>query len=78
MIYVWDMLKGETLRELSVSSFILRLCLTPLGKFVSFTLLDGTLLLYETLTGIVWRTENIDGKHSGVAIALTNYVMEVA
>jgi hypothetical protein len=48
-----------------------------MAKFVASTLLDGTIILYETLTGITWRTEKIDGKHSGISIANTNYMMEV-
>ena len=48
-----------------------------MAKFLSATLIDGTSLLYETLTGITWRTERIDGKHSGISIANTNYMMEV-
>ena len=48
-----------------------------MGKFLSTTLIDGSLILYETITGITWRSENIDGKHTGVAVASTNYMMEV-
>jgi hypothetical protein len=49
-----------------------------MGKFLSLNLLDGSLVLYETLTGVTWRTEKIDGKHSGLAIACSNNIMEVA
>jgi hypothetical protein len=55
----------------------MRVNITPMGKFVGITTLEGSVSLYETLTGITWRTERIDGKHSGVAIANTNYIMEV-
>lgn len=48
-----------------------------MAKFFSATLLDGTLILYETVTGIIWRSEKIDGKHSGVGIGMTNYLMEL-
>lgn len=77
MIYVWDLNRGQAIREISVASYLVRVSMTPMGKFISSTLLDGTLMLYETITGITWRTEHIDGKHSGVAIASTNYMMEV-
>jgi hypothetical protein len=49
-----------------------------MGKFLAATLLDGSFVLYETLTNITWRTEKIDGKHSGVAIANTNIMIEVS
>jgi hypothetical protein len=77
MIYLWDLNRGQAIREINVASFIVKVCLTPMGKFMSATLLDGTLMLYETITGITWRSEHIDGKHSGVAIASSNYMMEV-
>ncbi len=48
-----------------------------MAKFVTATLIDGSMILYETLTSITWRTERIDGKHSGIAISNTNYIMEV-
>ncbi len=48
-----------------------------MGKFLSVTLLDGTIMLYETLTGIIWRSEKIDGKHSGVTTVNTNFIMEM-
>lgn len=41
------------------------------------TMLDGSLSLYETITGVTWRTEKMDGKHSGVAVIASNYIMEV-
>jgi hypothetical protein len=77
MIYLWDFQKVEVLREISMPSMISRVSLTPMAKFISLTMIDGTLILYETLTGISWRTERIDGKHSGIAIANTSYMMEV-
>jgi WD40 repeat protein len=77
MIYLWDFQKVEVLREISMPSMISRVSLTPMAKFISVTMIDGTLILYETLTGITWRTERIDGKHSGIAITNTNYMMEV-
>lgn len=76
MIYLWDFIKANVIREVNLSSFIVRVNLTPMGKFVAMTTLEGAVSLYETLTGITWRTERIDGKHSGVAIANTNYIME--
>lgn len=66
------------IRDFTLQSFIVRASLTPMGKFLSLNLLDGSLVLYETLTGVTWRTEKIDGKHSGVAIACSNNIMEVA
>ncbi len=78
MIYIWDMLRGEPVRELNVASFVQKVCLTPMAKFASVTLLDGTLILYETLTAITWRSERLDGKHTGVGVGLTNYLMEIA
>jgi hypothetical protein len=77
MIYLWDLSRGQAIREISVASYLVRVNLTPMGKFLSSTLLDGSLILYETITGITWRSEHIDGKHSGVAVASTNYMMEV-
>lgn len=65
------------MRVLSFASFILKTSLTAMGKFLTITLLDGSLVLYETLTGVTWRTEKIDGKHSGVATIPTNFIMEV-
>ncbi len=56
---------------------ISRVSLTPMAKFLSVSLIDGTSILYETLTGITWRTEMIDGKHSGIYASNTNYMMEV-
>jgi hypothetical protein len=35
------------------------------------------MMLYETLTGIVWRSEKLIGKHSGVGISPSNYLMEL-
>jgi hypothetical protein len=77
MIYIWDLSRGHAIREISIASFVTKVSLTPMGKYLSFTLLDGSLILYETITGITWRSEHIDGKHSGVAVASTNYMMEV-
>jgi hypothetical protein len=34
-----------------------------MAKFIAMNMLDGTIILYETLTGIIWRTERIHGKH---------------
>lgn len=61
-----------------MASFIVKSTLTAMGKFIALTLLDGSLILYETLTGITWRTEHIDGKHSGVGLVTTNYIMEIS
>ena len=52
--------------------------MTSMGKFLTITLLDGTLMVYESITGVTWRSEKVDGKHSGVGIALTNYLMELS
>jgi WD40 repeat protein len=77
MIFLWDFQKLQVIREISLASMIAKVTLTPMAKFVSATLIDGTTILYETLTGITWRTERIDGKHSGISISNTNYMMEV-
>lgn len=76
-IFMWDILRGEAIREIDIQSFVSKVTLTPLGKFLSFTQIDGSVSLFETLTGINWRTEKIDGKHSGIAIGYNNYAMEL-
>jgi len=77
-IYVWDMQRGEAIREIKIQCFVQKVALTAMAKFIAATLLDGTLILYETVTGIIWRSEKVDGKHSGVGIGMTNYLMELA
>ena len=57
---------------------MVKLCLTSLAKFLAINLLDGSIVLYETLTGIIWKTERLPGKHTGVAIIESNFVYEVA
>ena len=54
-----------------------RVILTPMAKFLSATMIDGTMILYETLTSITWRTERIEGKHSGIAMSNSNFMLEV-
>ena len=49
-----------------------------MGKFLSANLLDGSNILYETITGITWRTEQFNGRHSGLALTIRNFVFEVA
>jgi len=56
-----------------------------MGKFVAYNLHDGRQCLYETLTGITWRTEyqpyarkDIGLRHSGLAITSSNLLLESA
>ena len=71
------MIKGHAIHSLNVASFVLKVSLTPMAKFMTLTLMDGTLVMFETLTRMTWRTEKVDGKHSGVAAMPTNYVLEL-
>ena len=61
-----------------MASFVVRIAMTFMGKFLSINLLDGSIMLYETLTGITWRTEKLHGRHSGVGIAVSNFIFELA
>ena len=74
---LWDLINGDCLREISTTSFVVKLSLTPMGKFLAMNLLDGSVAIYETLTGITWKTENFPGKHSGVSIIASNFMFEV-
>eukprot|EP00347_Sterkiella_histriomuscorum_P023951 403332820 len=78
IIYLWDLTSGECLREIQVASFVVRLSITSMGKYLSANLLDGSILIYETLTGITWRTEKLYGKHTGIALVASNFVFEVS
>lgn len=70
-------MRAEPIRQIEVGSFVQKVALTPMGKFLSMTFLDGSISLYETINGVTWRTEKIDGKHSGVAVIATNFAMEL-
>ena len=48
------------------------------GKFIIARTFDGRVTLYESLTGIVWRTDRYAGNHNGVALALHGAVFEFA
>ena len=50
---------GEVLREIGFEHFVIKVVMTALGKFLAVNLIDGTVIIYETVTGIVWRTETI-------------------
>ncbi|CDW78805.1 wd40 repeat-containing protein [Stylonychia lemnae] len=78
IIFIWDLVTGDCIREIQVPSFIVKLSLTPMGKFLAANLLDGSILLYETLTAITWRTEKLYGKHSGISLVVSNFVFEAA
>ena len=41
-------------------------------------LLDGSIMIYETLTGIIWKTEKLYGKHSGISLIANNFIYEVS
>ena len=49
-----------------------------MGKFLAISLLDGSQIIYETLTGITWRTERLNGRHSGLAIVASNFMFELS
>jgi hypothetical protein len=52
--------------------------MTSMAKFIAINLLDGTIQLYESLTGITWRTEKLSGCHSGLAIKINDFTFEVS
>ena len=58
------------------ANMVVNLQMTPFGKFILVRTFDGYTILYETLTGIFWRTDKIRGNHSGLAIAHTNIFYE--
>ena len=72
------MTRGDCIREITVASFVLNLSLTPMGKHLGINLLDGSILIYECLTAITWKSEKLSGKHTGVALVTNNFVYEVA
>lgn len=49
-----------------------------MGKHLGINLLDGSILIYECLTAITWKSEKLSGKHTGVALVTNNFVYEVA
>jgi hypothetical protein len=61
-----------------VTSFVVKLSLSAMGKFLAINLFDGSVLIYECLTSITWKTERLCGKHSGIAITSNNFMFEVA
>jgi WD40 repeat protein len=77
-ILLWNLVTGDAIREINVTSYVVNVALTSMGKFLAINLLDGTLHLYETLTGIIWRSERMEGKHSGLALRINSFVYEGA
>jgi len=77
-VALWNLQTGELLRHISFSSFVTKVAMTAMGKFVSVNLIDGTVVLYETLTGITWRTEKFQGRHSAIALRASSFMFEVA
>ena len=65
---------------MGVTTFVTGLTITPLAKFVMVKLADSHMLLYETMTDVVWRHDKIMGSHSGVALGyacmLNEYIKE--
>lgn len=66
------------IREIKVTSFVVNLSVTSMAKFIAINLIDGTVQLYETLTGIIWRTERLVGNHKGIAIRTSDFMFEVS
>lgn len=56
-VILWNLQAGSLLRVIKVSSYVVSCSLTAMAKFLAVNLLDGTLILYETITGITWRSE---------------------
>jgi len=77
-VYIWDLSSGDCLRELSMTSFVVRVAMSCMGKFICINLLDGSNMIYECLTTITWKTEKLSGKHSAVALSTNNFLYEVA
>lgn len=48
-----------------------------MAKFLAINLVDGSIIIYETLTGITWRSEKFVGSHSGLAIRASNFIIEI-
>ena len=59
-------------------AYVVGLSITPMAKFISINLQDGTVILYETLTNITWRSEVMKGNHTGIALTTSNYIHELS
>jgi WD40 repeat protein len=56
-VILWNLIDGGVLRKIETHCPVAACKLSPMAKFIAYKLEDGRQVLYETLTNIVWRTE---------------------